>query len=180
MKAAAFAPLPGSAFDARILERVRHEPAPVLRLSVAWLAAAAALIVAVSSAVLMVSDHAATRPQAREVQAPPDLDAAVIAPGWNEGRALEGAECGLPGGGPCIIEGARLVRRKLTAAAFGAAEATPRAPYGGLQARREGQKVTPSDTCARGDPSSGQATSTSTMKTAAPKYTPPPIPRFHG
>ena len=106
VKAAAFAPVAGSAFDARVLERVRHEPPPALRLSAAWLAAAAALIVAVSSAVLMVNDHAAPPPAAREIPAPPALDAAVTAPGWNEGRALDGAECGLPGRGPCVIEGA--------------------------------------------------------------------------
>ncbi len=52
VKATAFAPVAGSAFDAGVLERVRLErPATAVRFSPAWLATAAALIVAVSSAI---------------------------------------------------------------------------------------------------------------------------------
>ena len=104
VKAAPFAPVSGTTFDAGVLERVRHEAPPAVRVSRAWLATAAALIVAVSSAVLLVNEHAAPVP-AHESLVPPALGTVVAVPGGNEGRASEGAECGLAGYGPCVIEG---------------------------------------------------------------------------
>jgi len=107
VKATAFAPVAGSAFDAGVLERVRLErPATAVRFSPAWLATAAALIVAVSSAIVMLNDRAAPPEPARQVIVPLGLDAAAAVPGWNEGRVMPGADCGLPESGPCIIEGA--------------------------------------------------------------------------
>ena len=106
IKRTAFAPVSGASFDARVLERVRVEPPRAsLQFTPAWLATAAALLVAVSSAVLLVNDHTAP-PQPVQLIVPPGLDAGASAPGWNEGRVFPGADCGLPGAAACIVEAA--------------------------------------------------------------------------
>jgi anti-sigma factor RsiW len=104
VKATVFPPVGGSGFDAHVLERVRVEDPAPLRFSRAWLATAAALIVAVSSAVLIVRDDAPLPRRPQPLLATPGLGSAATLPGWNEGRVVPGADCGMPGAASCIVQ----------------------------------------------------------------------------
>lgn len=105
-------------FDARVLARVRIDGAPAARyISGSWLAAAAAaaLAIAVASAVLLVHDRTAPPEASTPVPAAISVPVAVSvmpvlppvenAPGWNEGRFVVAADCGVAGPpGRCSIE----------------------------------------------------------------------------
>jgi anti-sigma factor RsiW len=102
VRATAFAPVDAARFDARVHERVRHD-ARSTRISAAWIAAAAALVISVSSAVLMLQEHAGIAPRlsAETAVLPSDLGGW---PGLNEGRAGLAMDCGLSEASSCVID----------------------------------------------------------------------------
>jgi anti-sigma factor RsiW len=103
-----------SGFDARVLARVRTDRAPAAHwVTGSWLAKAAAVVIAVGSAVLLIRDYAA--PPDAGTPAPPAVSVTMPVlppvenrPGWNEGRVVAAADCGLAGAGPCSIEASAL------------------------------------------------------------------------
>jgi len=97
-----FAAVDAGRFDVRVLERVRHD-SPSVRISGAWIAAAAALVIAVSSAVLVLQEHASVAPRGRAPVSllPSDL---AVEPGFTDGRAPLGIDCGVNGASTCVIE----------------------------------------------------------------------------
>jgi anti-sigma factor RsiW len=97
-----FAPVDAGRFDAAVLARVRHEPSP-LRISGAWIAAAAALVIAVSSAVLMLQGHSGVAQPRRNVVSPLPAELSEM-PGWNEGRNTTAIDCGVGTTSSCIVE----------------------------------------------------------------------------
>ena len=98
-----------SAFDARVLARVRTDSAPAARaITGSWLAKAAAVVIAAGSAVVLIRDYVAPPEAGTPVPAAVSMTMPVLppvenAPGWNEGR-VAAADCGLAGAGPCSIE----------------------------------------------------------------------------
>ena len=101
VRATSFAPVDAQRFDARVLERV-HRDGRATRVSGPLMAAAAALVIAVSSAVLMLQERGGVTPRsAVESVAVPSALAEV--PGLYEGRALLGMDCGLATG-TCIVD----------------------------------------------------------------------------
>ena len=96
-----FGAVDAAGFDARVLARVRHDGRP-MRFSAPWIAAAAALVIAVSSAVLMLQERTGIAPltPASIATLPPDP---ADRPGFTEGRAL-GLDCGVTGAPTCIVE----------------------------------------------------------------------------
>ena len=102
VRATPFAPVDASRFDARVHERVGHDVRST-RISGAWVAAAAALVISVSSAVLMLQDHAGSTPRVPVATAvlPSDLGGW---PGLNEGRAGLAMDCGLSEASSCVID----------------------------------------------------------------------------
>lgn len=97
-----FAAVDAGRFDVRVLERVRQDQ-PSKRFSGAWIAAAAALVIAVSSAVLVLQEHAGVTPRGHAPVSllPSDL---AGAPGFTDGRAPLGLDCGVKGASTCFIE----------------------------------------------------------------------------
>lgn len=92
-----------SGFDARVLARVRTDRAPAARIITgSWLAKAAAVVIAVGSAALLIRDYAAPPEAGTPVPAAvsvvmPVLPPVENAPGWNDGRLVTAADCGLAG-----------------------------------------------------------------------------------
>ena len=97
-----FAPVDAARFDAGVLARVRQEPSPV-RISGAWIAAAAALVIAVSSAVLMLQGHSAGAQPGRSAAPVPPAELSEL-PGGNEGRKTLALDCGVGHDSSCIVE----------------------------------------------------------------------------
>lgn len=100
VRSAHFAPVDAARFDAGVLERVRHD-APAMRFSGAWIAAAAALVIAVSSAVLMIEERG--KAPARSTGAAPV--AITDRPGYSTGRTAFALDCGVAGASTCVIDG---------------------------------------------------------------------------
>ena len=97
-----FAPVDAARFDAGVLARVHHKPSP-MRISGAWIAAAAALVIAVSSAVLLVQDHAGAPRPGTAVASTPPAELSEM-PGWNAGVTPIALDCGLSNASSCIVE----------------------------------------------------------------------------
>ena len=96
-----FASVDAARFDAGVLGRVRRDGTPV-RMSAAWTAAAAALVIGVSTAVLMLQEHAGVAPRGRTSSIPQAQ--LSEAPGWNEGRETLALDCGVDSAPSCIVE----------------------------------------------------------------------------
>lgn len=102
VRSATFPHVDAARFDAGVLARVRGD-GPSLRFSGAWIAAAAALVIAVSSAVLMLQERAGIAPRTGAAVATLPLDPADR-PGFTEGRAALGLDCGVTGAPTCFVE----------------------------------------------------------------------------
>ena len=101
VRATPFAAVDAARFDARVVERVGHNMAPT-RVSASWLAAAAALVIAVSSAVLMLQEHSGITPTGQSpAMAPIDL---TDRPGFNAGLTPLAIDCGTAGAATCVVE----------------------------------------------------------------------------
>jgi anti-sigma factor RsiW len=97
-------PVPGAAFDARVLALVRDASPRAARLGPAWLATAAAVVLAVLSAAVILHDRPPV-PASRTGPPVSALDAAVLTEGTNEQAPLA-VDCGLPGPVVCIVDAA--------------------------------------------------------------------------
>ena len=96
-----FASVDAARFDAGVLARVRRDGTPI-RMSGAWMAAAAALVIGISTAVLMLQEHAGVAPRSPTASIP----AAELSemPGWTAGVAAIALDCGLSNASSCIVE----------------------------------------------------------------------------
>jgi anti-sigma factor RsiW len=101
VRSTAFAPMDAAGFDARVLARVRDDGRP-MRFSAPWIAVAAALVIAVSSAVLMLQERTGIAPLGPASVATLPAHPANR-PGFTEGRAF-GLDCGVTGAPTCVVE----------------------------------------------------------------------------
>jgi anti-sigma factor RsiW len=97
-----FTPVDAGRFDAGVLARVSRDGTST-RISGAWIAAAAVLVIAVSSAVLMLQSHAGVAPPGRAESIPPTQ--LTETPGWNDGQLPIALDCGTVDAPSCVVEG---------------------------------------------------------------------------